>query len=229
MLKSSLITVLVSLLTSLVVTTESATAAEAGSVRYVSDKLTVPLRSGPSNSHRILHRGLPSGTRLTVLAEDQAAGFVNIRTDRGTEGWIPTQYLMNQPIARDRLAAAQREVAAARARLNKSREELAGLQQTGASSAAENQNLKQRIAVLEAELTEVKTISADALEQYSANKRLTELNVRLRDELDDLMEDHQKLEGNLQQQWLLTGAGLLLGGLVLGVVIKARPRRSGWS
>ena len=76
-----------------------ANAAEVGGIRYVSDNLTVPLRSGPSNGHRILHRGLPSGTRLTVLGEDADAGFINIRTDRGTEGWIPTQYLVAEPIA----------------------------------------------------------------------------------------------------------------------------------
>ena len=27
---------------------------------YISDQLTVPLRRGPSNSHKIIHAGLPS-------------------------------------------------------------------------------------------------------------------------------------------------------------------------
>ncbi|HJY42228.1 MAG TPA: TIGR04211 family SH3 domain-containing protein, partial [Steroidobacteraceae bacterium] len=75
---------------------------------YVSDQLTVPLRRGPSNSHKILHAGLPSGTALEVLGEDTAAGFTQVRTANGTEGWVPTQFLSNEPIARDRLAAANR-------------------------------------------------------------------------------------------------------------------------
>ena len=29
---------------------------------YISDELTVPLRRGPTNGHRIIHAGLPSGT-----------------------------------------------------------------------------------------------------------------------------------------------------------------------
>ena len=38
---------------------------------YISDELTVPLRSGPSGGHRILHRGLPSGTVLEVIGDVQ--------------------------------------------------------------------------------------------------------------------------------------------------------------
>ena len=114
-------------------------------------------------------------------------------------------------------------------RLGDAQQQVQSLEQQNAAAARDNASLQQRIASLEAELDEVKTISADALEQFSANQRLTELNTRLRDELDDMIESHQALESNLQQQWLLTGAGLLLGGLLLGVVIKARPRRSGWS
>ena len=87
----------------------SATTATAETA-YISDNLTVPLRSGPSNANRILHRGLPSGTRLEILARDSDSGFVQIRTDRGTEGWLPAQYLVDEPIARDRLVAANRRI-----------------------------------------------------------------------------------------------------------------------
>ena len=43
--------------------------AQAQDVRYISDKQYVPLRSGAGNEYRITHRGLPSGTRLTVNSE----------------------------------------------------------------------------------------------------------------------------------------------------------------
>ena len=55
---------------------------------YVSDELTVPLRRGPSNGHKIINI-LQSGTQLQILGEDQAAGFSNVRTPNGTEGWVP--------------------------------------------------------------------------------------------------------------------------------------------
>ena len=47
--------------------------------------------------------------------------------------------------------------------------------------------------------------------------------------LEALTEESQRLEDNTQQRWLLTGGVLVIGGLLAGVAIKARPRRSGWS
>ena len=99
----------------------------AAETAYISDRLTVPVRSGPSNANRILHRGLPSGTRLTILARDETSGFVQIRTDGGTEGWLPAQYLVSEPIARDRLVAANRRVDELTETIEKLRSELATL------------------------------------------------------------------------------------------------------
>src|SRR3954462_11102916 len=77
---------------------------------YISDQLTVPLRRGPSNGHKIINAALPSGTALEVLGEDQAAGFTQVRTPNGIEGWVPTQYLANQRPARDQLATALKRI-----------------------------------------------------------------------------------------------------------------------
>jgi len=41
-------------------------AAQARDIRYVSDKQYIPLRSGAGNEYRIVHRGIPSGTKLEV-------------------------------------------------------------------------------------------------------------------------------------------------------------------
>src|SRR5262245_66422391 len=77
---------------------------------YISDQFTVPLRRGPSNSHKIVNAGLPSGMPLEIISEDKEAGFTEVRTPNGTEGWVPTQYLTEEPIARDRLTVANRRV-----------------------------------------------------------------------------------------------------------------------
>ncbi|TFG65971.1 MAG: TIGR04211 family SH3 domain-containing protein, partial [Nitrospirales bacterium] len=84
--------------------------AAVGDVNYISDVLNVPLRSGPSTAHRIIHRGIPSGTQLTILATDEEAGFTQVRTAGGMEGWVTSQYLVREPIARDKLAAAEKRL-----------------------------------------------------------------------------------------------------------------------
>ena len=117
---------------------------------YISDQFTVPLRRGPSNSHRILHQGLPSGTALEVLGTDDAAGFTQVRTANGTEGWIPTQYLSSQPVARDRLAAADRRVESLEAQVKNLRQ-----------SDGRANDLAKQTDKLQAELTEIRRISRD--------------------------------------------------------------------
>jgi len=201
----------------------------AAETMYISDSLTVPLRSGPSNSHRILHRGLPSGTALEVIERDEESGFAHIRTARGTEGWLPMQYLVAEPIARDRLEQANTRIAQLDAAEVELREQLAISGRDQRQSQQTNTQLNSQITNLEAELEEIKQISKGAIEEHASNLRLMDLNARVREELDDLVAERNALEDNLQQRWMLIGGGLVLLGLVLGTIIKARPRRSGWS
>ena len=196
---------------------------------YISDELTVPLRSGPSSQHRILHRGLPSGTVLEKIGEDADAGFTQIRTQRGTEGWIRSQYLVAQPIAKMRLAQMESDLIRARNALASAREENSNLTQSNASQRSAGEQSASRIAALEEELAEIKRISAGALETDKENKMLNDENTRLRDELDDLAEAFDRLESNVRNEAILIGAGLILLGLIAGVLIKARPQRSAWS
>ena len=196
---------------------------------YISDQLTVPLRSGPSNAHRILHRGLPSGTRLEVVSVDEQAGFTQIRTERGTDGWIRSQYLAAQPIARDRLREAQAEIQRLTQRIAKANEQLASARSTGTRSQSSANSLAEDKKRLEIELSEVKRVSAGALAEHQENLQLESLNARLRAEVDDLVAETRRLESNLQERWMVIGGGLVFAGLIAGFAIKTRPRRSGWS
>jgi SH3 domain protein len=196
---------------------------------YITDTMTVPLRSGPSNANRILHRGLPSGTKMEVLGRDEESGFTQIRTMLGTEGWIPTQYLLDQPIARERLVIANKEIGQLNSRVKKQRSQLDSLGREKGQAQQTSGGLQRRVASLEKELAAITQISAGAIEEHATNLRLTELNDRLRSELASLVGERDTLQDNAQQQWLLLGAGLVLLGFALGIVIKARPRRSAWN
>jgi len=196
---------------------------------YISDQLTVPLRRGPSNTHRILHAGLPSGTQLEVLSEDTAAGFTQVRTPNGTEGWVPTQYLSNEPVARDRLAAANRRVEALEQQLKTLRDTY---QQTrGARTQSEGRvtDLSKQTEKLQAELAEVRRISATSIANYEENKQLKASNQALQTQVTQLTARVQQLDRNVMLSWLLAGGGLVLLGLLLGAWIKSRPKRSSWA
>jgi SH3 domain protein len=211
----------------LAVTTQPSAAV--GDVNYISDVLNVPLRSGPSTAHRIIHRGLPSGTQLTVLAIDEEAGFTQVRTDGGLEGWVTSQYLIGEPIARVKLAAAEKRLQGLKAEIDKEREARTSIQSEYKETEANNRTLNSQVQALTKELEELKRISADPISEHARNVELTQQNQRLAGEVDELSSMNRKLKDNVQREWLLYGGALVLIGLLLGVVIKARPRQTIYS
>lgn len=202
--------------------------AAVGDVNYISDELNVPLRSGPSQAHRILHRGLPSGTPLTVLAIDDEAGFTKVRTNGGLEGWLTSQHLTGEPIARAKLAAVEKRLQGLKTELAKEREARASLQAQFKETEAENKALNSEVQALTKELEELKRISADPINEHARNIELTQQNQRLAAQVDELSSRTRQLEANIQLEWLLYGGGLVLIGLILGVILKARPRQTSY-
>jgi SH3 domain protein len=196
---------------------------------YVSDQLTVPLRRGPSNSHKILHAGLPSGTPLEVLGEDAAAGFTQVRTSNGTEGWVPTQFLSNEPIARDRLVAANRRIESLEQQLKTLRGSYQETRGARVQSEGRASDLSKQTEKLQAELAEVRRISATSIANYEENKQLKASNEALQIQVTELTARVRDLDRNVVLRWLLAGGGLVLLGLVLGAWIKSRPKRSSWA
>jgi len=196
---------------------------------YISDALTVPLRRGPSHNHRILHAGLPSGMALEVLSEDRAAGFTQVRTPNGTEGWVPTQYLVEQPIAKDRLAVANRRIQTLEAELKKLRESMQETRGTSTAAQRENAALTKQNEQLQAEIAEIRRVSATSIAHYEENNQLKALNQELQTQTTQLTERVRQLERNVMLRWLLAGGGLVFVGLALGAWLKSRSKRSTWA
>lgn len=196
---------------------------------YVSDQLTVPLRRGPSNGHKIINAALPSGTALEVLGEDTAAGFTQVRTPNGIEGWVPTQYLAGEPIARDKLAAANKRVESLEQQLKSLRDTYTETRGARTQSEGRVTDLSKQTEKLQAELAEVRRISATSIANYEENKQLKASNEALQKQVTELTARVRDLDRNVVLKWLLAGGALVLLGLMLGAWIKSRPKRSSWA
>lgn len=74
---------------------------------------------------------------------------------------------------------------------------------------------------------------ADARLQHAAledsNARLTELNAQLRQEIESLAIELQTTREQGERRALLYGAGLIFAGLLVGVLLRRRPRNSVWN
>ncbi|MCB1841725.1 MAG: TIGR04211 family SH3 domain-containing protein [Halioglobus sp.] len=211
----------------------SSVAATAQDVRYISDKQYIPLRSGAGNDYRIVHRGLPSGTRLTVARTSEDGVWSEITTDGGTSGWLRAQYLMKELPAQRKLEAAEERAASAEAKfaeLQAAIETLRGerveLRDQFDSSSSELDSVVQQLAHL-------KQVSGKALQLDADNRRLVEENENLRAEADMLEAENQRLNDKLRSEDFINGAlAVLLGVIVALVVPRLVPRKrksSSWA
>ncbi len=197
--------------------------------RYVSDRLEITLRTGTSTQYSII-RMLPSGMRLEVLERDADSGYTRVRTPDGTEGWVLARYLMEQPAARDRVAVATERAANASLRVTDLEAQLEALSAERDALQAQRDGLESELAEVRSELERIRRVSASAVELDNANR---ELRTRVAASEQDgtlLRAEIAELKRNTQRDWFVAGAGVLLLGLVLGLVLPRIRwrRRSGW-
>lgn len=196
---------------------------------YISDDFTVPLRRGPSNGHRIINAGLPSGMALEVLGEDKASGFTQVRTPNGTDGWVPTQYLQSEPVAKDLLVAANKRIQALEAQLKSTRDDFKETRSAHSQAESRSADLDKQTRQLQAELAELRRVSGASIANYEENKQLKAQNQELLAQVTELTSQVGQLRRNTQLRWLMGGGALVLIGLAIGAWIKSRPKRSSWA
>jgi SH3 domain protein len=198
--------------------------------RYVTDRTQVELRRGPSTEYRIL-RYLEAGDRVEVLEQDEAQGFSRVKFgDQGTEGWIPTASLIAEPIARERLALAERNLASARERVTALEGQNQQLQRDLAATRNELEHAQANHGTVSRELSEIRTASANVVAIRDENAGLGQRLAQREREVEQLTADNARLEGRNNQNWFVVGAAVLLAGIVVGLVAPTlrRKRRSDW-
>ncbi|RPI61507.1 MAG: TIGR04211 family SH3 domain-containing protein [Lysobacterales bacterium] len=198
--------------------------------RYVTDRTIVELRRGPSTEYLIL-RNLEAGDRVEVLEENEAQGYSRVRVaDQGTEGWILTRFLMAEPIARERLAVAERSLSAARERVAALQAENEELARDLASVRAELAETQTNHGTVSRELADIRTAAANVVEIRDQNTSLQQRLVQRDREVEQLASDNALLAGRNSQNWFVVGAAVLLAGIVIGLIAPTlrRRRRSDW-
>ena len=206
-----------------------ATTGLAQQVRYVEDFVKVPLRTGKSLQNKIL-RMLPSGTRLVLLEESAEDGYSRVRTEQGVEGWILSRYLMNEPSARDRLAKAKDELTAGKEASDRLKREIGTLRAHEAEIERSNRELQENNSRLSDELASIRRTASRALAIEEENARFREEIAQRKEELDTLLRQNAVLKDKSRRDWFVAGAGVALGGLLLGLIIPRIPwrRRKRW-
>lgn len=195
---------------------------------WVDDKLYVPLRTGPSSKNKIMHKGLVSGTRLEIVQRYEEEGFTQVKLPDGRTGFIPSQYLSNIPIAEDRLAEAQKTIEALTSKSKPQQQQLfelrnqnKALEEQVASLTAEKNTVSQRLA-------DIEKISKNHIATSQKNKMLIKDNEARKNAVDVLKADNARLKQRSNQEWFINGAGAVVLGVILTLVIpRLVPKKKG--
>jgi SH3 domain protein len=200
-----------------------------GQTRYVTDRTIVELRRGPSTEYLIL-RNLEAGERVEVL-EQNDQGYSRVRVaDQGTEGWILTRFLIDEPIARERLAVAERNLTAARERVSALEAQNQQLTRDLAAARTELEQTRTSHATVSRELADLRTAAANVVQIGDDNTRLAQSLGQRDRQVEQLTADNARLAARNNQNWFVVGAAVLLAGIVIGLVAPTlrRKRRSDW-
>jgi len=194
--------------------------------KYIDDTLLVPLRSGEGTSFRIIHKGLKSGLKLEILDQNKTTGYSKIRTPSGIEGFLPSRYLSNMPIARNRLIDANKTLNKTRAENTKLKTKLADISSQFKKLNTEHTLTSKTLNQNNKELSNIKSISSNALNLDKRNRELRESNEQLRSDLELLETENRRLKDKSDSSMLLIGGGLVTLGIILALIIPIiRPSK----
>ena len=200
--------------------------------RYISDDVFIVLHAGPGANYRWLGRLIP-GTELVEQRRSTDGNWAEVRTRRGTLGWVKAEYLASEPPAQARLPAVVRQ-------LEDAQRDSADLRRDLAAARAERDALRAQLdessAALQRvseELAQLRQVSGSAVETAEDNRRLVEETTALRMNLNTLRADNQRLQDRVRSSAFIDGALAVLLGVIIAVVVpRLWPKRrasSSWA
>lgn len=198
--------------------------------QYVTDQLEITLRAGESTRYKIL-RMLPSGTPLEVLGVSQKTDYARVRTPDGTLGYVLASQIQAEPSARNRITDMETRLAELQRQPDTLAAQLATLQSEHATLTETSQKLLQDKQRLEQELATIRHASSNVLDISNDRDRLRIQVSELTREHANLLQENRDLSNQTNQQWFMIGAGVLGGGVIIGLILphlRFRRRRSSW-
>lgn len=192
---------------------------------YISDSFFVPLRGGKGNQFRILNGAVKTGTKLEILEEDTE--WTHVQMPGGTKGYIRSQYISKQPIARMQLENARTE-------LKQSLDVQKTLESKNSALTEENKQLKLQIesqgSTLEdtsSELDEIRRIAASSVDLNKRHQDLLNAHQLLQTKIDVLKAENNRYQNDNRQKWFFYGAASVLLGVIITLVVPLfkRPKR----
>jgi len=223
---------LVQLLTLVALCSATALPSTAQEQRYVGDNVFVVLHAGPGTNYRWLGKLTP-GARLDTGESAGDGEWVEVTTERGTSGWVQTEFLAEDPPAQIRLPAITRALEEAERTSAELRATITRLSEEKTALALDQDETGTQLQSVTEELAQLRQISGSAIETAEQNRVLVTEAESMRTTIDTLEADNQRLQERVQSSAYLDGAlAVLLGVIITLVVPRLWPKRrnsSSWA
>ena len=197
--------------------------------KYVSDTLYIPLKTKSGASSKVITH-LKSGTALSIIENEDGADFVKVKVRDGnkTEGWVKKRYLLDEPIAKSRLARLENKIQRMEKQQGPMKDTVKELKSKLKLALKENKALKSNKTNLSKELEGIKKISSDSINMYDENKSLMTEKDKLANSVKTLKQENTLLQSDQKNEGIKLGLfAVSLGGLAgfLLPYINVRGRR----
>ncbi|MEN8176747.1 MAG: TIGR04211 family SH3 domain-containing protein [Pseudomonadota bacterium] len=202
----------------------------AAETRYVSDALEITMRKGESARHKISAM-LKSGTPVEVLKVNKSSGYSRVREPNGKEGYVLTRLLLDEPVARERLAELQEQLQSVESEPARLSSELASVQTEFTGLREQHEETLAAKTELEQELAGIRQIAANAITIANERTELQKQVAALSRHVADLEQENRDLKNNTTQDWFLIGSGVVIAGILIGLLLpnlRLRRQRSSW-
>lgn len=192
--------------------------------RYVTDVIYIPLRSDKDNQATIIKNGLPTGTRLKLLREEEDANknkWSQVITSEGIEGWVRSQNLIAEPTAAMKLAA-----------LTSGPSDMVELQKQNIALKNDLASAQASLLSVTKELEEIRKSPTSDINMEQENQNMHRENQMLQTERDLLRAQNDQLKNSDNHTQRIYGGALILAGVLLSFVLQLfgkRKRRSEWN
>jgi len=189
---------------------------------HVKPTSEVPLRRGQGTDYKI-DAVITDGTEVALLEVD--GDWARIELDSGKEGWILKRYLSDEIPLRNQVVELVQNKVELEQKLIETETHLTELMQVNSQTEQdlivcvdESDTVKRDYQRLQQDTADVVQTKKKLID---TEKQLTELS----NHLGVLQMENEVLKNNSSLIWFLTGSGVLLFGLFIGVVVGKKSKK----
>jgi SH3 domain protein len=190
---------------------------------YVDDILEITLRTGPGLERKIIAM-LRSDQAVEVLSND--GEWAQVQLPDGREGWVVSRFLTSKIPNRIALERLKEKHETIKLKADALLEENKKYKEENGRLGAELAKNREAFSNLDASYETLKNESADFLTLKSDYSKSTSQLAEQTNKAQKFEEELKKLRLNQNIKWFLSGAAVLLVGIIIGYSTKRERRRS---